>query len=115
MIKNFCYLVFIIFPICSIAQNKDSIKTYQLSDIVITATRTETQLMDLANSITIIDSEELKRRNTTTIFDLLKDEYGISFTQEGGANKLASIYTRGSNSNHTLVLIDGVEVNMASD
>jgi vitamin B12 transporter len=115
MIKNFCYLVIIIFPICSFAQNKDSIKTYQLSDVVISATRTETSLMELANSITIIDSTEIKRRNKTTVFELLKDEYGISFTQEGGANKLASIYIRGSNSNHTLVLVDGAAVNMPSD
>jgi vitamin B12 transporter len=82
---------------------------------VISATRTETSLSELANSITIIDSAEINRRNKTTVFDLLKDEYGISFTQEGGANKLASIYIRGSNSNHTLVLVDGVEVNMPND
>ena len=115
MIKNFYYFVLIIFPMCIFAQNKDSIKTYQLSDVVVTATRTKAPIGELANSITIIDSVEIKSRNKTTVFDLLKDEYGISFTQEGGANKLASIYTRGANSNHTLVLIDGVEVNMPSD
>lgn len=115
MFNNFCYTLLLVFPICIFAQDKDSIKTYQLSDIVVTATRTEAPIMELANSITIIDSAEIKRRNKTTVFDLLKDEYGISFTQEGGVNKLASIYTRGSNSNHTLVLIDGIEVNMPSD
>jgi vitamin B12 transporter len=115
MYKNFYYLILIVFPIYIFAQNNDSIKTYQLSDIVVSATRTEAPLIELANSITIIDSLEIMRRNKTTVFDLLKDEYGISFTQEGGANKLASIYTRGSNSNHTLVLVDGIEVNMSSD
>jgi vitamin B12 transporter len=115
MIKNFYYFVLIIFPICIFAQNKDTLKTYQLSDIVISATRTENPIMELANSITIIDSTEISRRNKTSVFDLLKDEYGISFTQQGGANKLSSISIRGSNSNHTLVLIDGVEVNMPSD
>jgi vitamin B12 transporter len=115
MFKNFLISLIIIIPNCIFAQKRDSIKSYQLSDIVISATRTETSLSELANSITIIDSSEIKRRNKTTVFDLLKDEYGISFTQEGGANKLASIYIRGSNSNHTLVLIDGVEVNMSSD
>ena len=115
MIKKFYYLILIIFPICIWGQNKDSIKTYHLSDIVVTATRTETPINELANSITIIDSAEIKRRNKTTVFDLLKDEYGISYTQSGGANKLASIYMRGSNPNHTLVLIDGIEINMTSD
>jgi vitamin B12 transporter len=115
MIKKIYYLILIIFPICVLARDNDSIKTYQLSDVVISATRTESLIRELASSITIIDSMEIKKRNKATIFDLLKDEYGISFTQEGGANKLASIYTRGSNSNHTLVLVDGVEVNMVSD
>ena len=82
MINKFYYFVLIIFPICISAQNKDSIKTYQLSDIVVSATRTETLLTELASSITIIDSAEIMKRNKTTIFDLLKDEYGISFTQE---------------------------------
>jgi vitamin B12 transporter len=115
MFKNFFISLLIILPSSIIAQGRDSIKTYQLSDIVVSATRTETSLTELANSITIIDSAEIRRRNKTTVFDLLKDEYGISFTQEGGANKLASIYIRGANSNHTLVLVDGVEVNMPSD
>jgi vitamin B12 transporter len=106
----FLFFTFFLFP-----QGKDSLKSYQLSDIVVTATRTETSIKDLANSISIIDSSEIKLRNKSSVFDLLKEEYGISFTQQGGVNKLASIYTRGANSNHTLILIDGVEANMPSD
>jgi vitamin B12 transporter len=116
MFDNFCrFSLLLIFPICIFPQKKDSLKTYQLSDIVISATRTQSNVNELANSISVIDAEEIQRRNKTTVFDLLKEEYGISFTQQGGANKLASIYTRGANSNHTLVLIDGVEANMPGD
>ncbi|MDR3667500.1 MAG: TonB-dependent receptor [Ignavibacteriaceae bacterium] len=109
------FLFLLIIPFCIMGQNKDSLRTYQLSDIVVSATRTETSLSELANSITVIDSAEIVRRNKTTVYDLLKDEYGINFTQEGGANKLASVYIRGANSNHTLVLVDGVEQNMPND
>jgi vitamin B12 transporter len=121
MFKCFKYSLFlIIFPFFIYPQDmddwdRDSIKTYQLSDIVISATRTENSIRELANSISIIDSAEIVRRNKTTVLDLLREEYGISFTQQGGANKLASIYTRGANPNHTMVLIDGIEVNMPSD
>ena len=115
MFKNFLILLFLFFTVFLSPQTRDSIKSYQLSDVVITATRTETRLKDLANSISIIDSAEIKMRNKSSVFDLLKEEYGISFTQQGGVNKLASIYTRGANSNHTLVLIDGVEANLPSD
>jgi vitamin B12 transporter len=105
----------LLFPILICPQSRDSIKNYQLRDVVITATRTENSVRDLANSISVIDSAEIHNRNKTTVFDLLKEEYGLSYTSQGGANKLASIYTRGANSNHTLVLVDGIELNMTND
>jgi vitamin B12 transporter len=103
------------FPILILPQSRDSLKNYQLHDVVITATRTENSLMNLGNSISLIDSAEINKRNKLTVFDLLKEEYGISFNSQGGANKLASIYTRGANPNHTLVLVDGVELNLTND
>jgi vitamin B12 transporter len=83
--------------------------------VVITATRTENPLKDLANSISLIDSAEISARNKLVVFDLLKEEYGINYTSQGGANKLASIYIRGGNANHTLILVDGIELNMTND
>jgi vitamin B12 transporter len=103
------------FPILICPQTKDSLKNYQLRDVVITATRTENPLKDLANSISLIDSAEISARNKLVVFDLLKEEYGINYTSQGGANKLASIYIRGGNANHTLILVDGVELNMTND
>jgi len=96
-------------------QSADSLKNYQLNDVVITATKTENSLRDLANSISVIDSAEIHDRNKITVFDLLKDEYGLNYNSQGGANKLASVSIRGANSNHTLVLVDGIELNMTND
>ena len=45
----------------------------------------------------------------------MKNETGISFTRQGGNGTLSNIYIRGANSSHTLVLIDGVEVNLTND
>ena len=45
----------------------------------------------------------------------LKNETGISFTRQGGNGTLSNLYIRGANSSHTLVLIDGVEVNLTND
>ncbi len=115
MFVRYFILLTILFPILVFSQNRDSLKNYQLKDVVITATRTENSIHDLANSISVIDSAEIHDRNKVTVLDLLKDEYGISYTSQGGANKLASIYTRGANSNHTLVLVDGIELNMTND
>jgi len=115
MFTRFFILLVLFFPILILSQSRDSLKNYQLQDIVVTATRTENSIKDLANSISVIDSAEISDRNKITVFDLLKDEYGLSYTSQGGANKLASVYIRGANSNHTLVLVDGIELNMTND
>ncbi len=88
---------------------------YRLSDVVVSATKSQTSTLELANSVTVIDSEEIANRNVSTVFDLLKSEYGISFTNQGGAGSLSNISIRGGNSDYTLVLVDGIEVNLNSD
>ncbi|HKB85203.1 MAG TPA: TonB-dependent receptor plug domain-containing protein, partial [Ignavibacteriaceae bacterium] len=86
-----------------------------MSDVVVTATRTETPLIELANSITIIDSAEIAESKKNNVMDLLKDEYGVDIVQQGGPGKLANVLIRGGNAEHTLVLLDGIEMNMPSD
>lgn len=88
---------------------------YKLSDVVVSATKTQTSTLELANSITVIDSAEITNRNASNVFDLLKTEYGVSFTNQGGKGSLSNISIRGGNSDYTLVLVDGVEVNLSSD
>jgi vitamin B12 transporter len=93
----------------------DSVKSYQLSDVVITATKTEMPLIELASSISIIDSEEIASSRKTSVFDLLKNQYGLSFIRQGGTGTLANVFLRGGEAGHSLILIDGVEVNMTND
>lgn len=111
-------LALLSFPVYSqnsIIQNGDSTGFYKLSEVVVTATRTETPLIELANSITVIDSAEIAHSKKNKVMDLLRDEYGVNVVQQGGPGKLASVYLRGGGSDHTLVLIDGIEMNMPSD
>ncbi len=99
----------------SIIRKGDSTGYYKMSDVVVTATRTETPLIELANSITVIDSSEIVNSKKDNVLDLLRDEYGVNVVQQGGPGKLASVYMRGGGSEHTLVLIDGIEMNMPGD
>jgi len=106
--------LFIAFSFLSFAQ-VDSTKIYTLSDIVITATRTNASTLELANSITVIDSAEIEQKKKNTVLDLLKTEYGVNIVQQGSFGSLSNIFTRGAGSGHTLILLDGVEVNMPND
>ena len=98
-----------------IVQKTDSAGFYNLSDVVISATRTNTSTIELANSISVIDSSEIANSNNSSVFDLLKNQYGLSFTQQGGYGTLSNVYLRGANTGQTLILIDGVEYNLPSD
>ena len=86
-----------------------------MNDVVITATRTSSNTVELANSISVIDSAEIVNKNSFNTFDAIKNEYGISFTQQGGKASVSNIYIRGGSPSQSLVIIDGVEVNMPND
>jgi len=88
---------------------------YKLSDVVISATKDQTSTLELANSVTVLDSAHIANSNSSSVFELLKNEYGISSTRQGGPGTLSNISIRGGNSDHTLVLVDGIEVNLNND
>jgi vitamin B12 transporter len=80
-------------------------------EIVVTATRLEAPAREVASSVTVISSEDLERLKKMSILEILRDVPGISITQNGGQGEAASVFLRGANSEHTLVLLDGVELN----
>ncbi len=99
----------------STAQQIDSTKIYKMSEIVVTATRTMIPEVEAASSISVIDSSEIAHRQGSTVFGLLKDQYGLSYTQQGAPGSLSNIYIRGGDPGETLILIDGVDMNMPND
>lgn len=107
--KNFLFILFFTFPVFLSAQ-KIPVK-HKLSEIVVTANKYPTPLSDLANSITVITRKQLEFQQNKTVVDVLRTVPGLSVTQQGGPGKLTSIFMRGANSNHVLVLYDGVELN----
>lgn len=110
-----CTFSYLIYSQSDIIQKTDSAGFYKLNDVVITATKTRANTIELANSISVIDSTQIVNANSNNVFDVLKNETGISFTRQGGPGTLSNIYLRGANASHTLVLVDGVEVNLTND
>lgn len=80
-------------------------------EIVVTATRIETPAQEVASSVTVISKEELKRMKKTTVLEALEEILGLTIIQNGPAGGAASTFVRGANSEHTLFLMDGVELN----
>ena len=87
----------------------------ELQAIVITATRVPTPRLELASSLTVLTAEQIEARQERTFADVLKDIPGLNVVQTGGSGGATSVFMRGTNSNHTKVLIDGIDVSDPSN
>lgn len=79
--------------------------------IIVTASRSETPLSQVGQSVTIITAEDIKTRQSTAVVDLLRTVPGVTFTRNGGLGTSASVNIRGADSDQTVALIDGVKIN----
>ena len=79
--------------------------------IVVTANRVERPLAEVAESVTVIDTAEIERRQPLTVTDLLRTEPGVTVTRNGGVGGVSGVSIRGASADQTLVLIDGVRIN----
>jgi vitamin B12 transporter len=80
-------------------------------EITVTATRIETPAKEVASSITVVSQQDLERTKKATVLEALQEILGVSLIQNGPRGSAASVFLRGANSEHTLVMIDGVELN----
>ena len=79
--------------------------------IIVTATRTEIPLSDAIVPVTVITREDIELSLATDLSELLRFQAGIDIGRNGGPGQATSMFLRGTESNHTLVLIDGVRMN----
>ena len=85
-----------------------------LQPVVVTATRTAVTENDALASVTVITRADIERLQPASLVDLLTGLPGITLTQSGGIGQQTSLFMRGTNSTHTLVLIDGVRIGSVS-
>ncbi len=98
------------FGMVAFAQGVHAEQPHRDADIVVTATRLPTPAAEVASSVTVITGEEIERKQQRTLSDVLRDVPGLSLVQTGGPGGLTSVFMRGTNANHTKVLVDGIDV-----
>jgi vitamin B12 transporter len=86
----------------------------ELDEVVVTATRTAITTDAALAPVEVIGRDEILRAQATSLADLLRGRAGINITNQGGDGKLTTMFVRGSESDHVLVLIDGVRVGSAT-
>jgi len=84
---------------------------HQVGDVIATATRTDTPPSQIASSVTVVTAEEIERRQLRLVTDVLRRVPGVDVRRNGGPGTTTSIFIRGGDSDHVLVLLDGVVLN----
>jgi vitamin B12 transporter len=80
-------------------------------EIVVTASGTPEKIESTPTAATIITRAEIERREARDVVDVLSEVPGIVASRTGSPGKVASIFTRGGNSTHTLVMWNGIKLN----
>ncbi len=86
----------------------------ELPVTIVTATGIEQNLTDSLSAVTVIDRQEIERRQAQSVQDVLRGVPGLAISNDGGPGKNSSVFLRGTNSDHVLVLIDGVRAGSAT-
>lgn len=82
----------------------------RLPPIQVTASRVEIDIDDALASVTVITREDIVQSQAPDALELLRRVPGLDLARTGGPGSSTSVFMRGTNSNHVLVLIDGVRV-----
>lgn len=86
----------------------------EIGEVVVTATRTADPMGAATKAFTVITAEEIEAKQAQTVREVLRTVPGVTLSQSGGLGTQTSTFLRGSESDHTLFLIDGIPVNSPS-
>ena len=95
-----------IFTVPSFSESIDD-----LENLIVTATKTSVTKDNITAPMTILSSEDIALSGANNLAELLRFVGGIDISVNGGPGQLTSLFVQGSNSNHVLVLLDGVAIN----
>lgn len=85
---------------------------FQLEPIVVSASKVTEYAKEAPVKVNVIDMRALPP--ATTLAQVLEKDSGLNVVQSGGMGQQTSVFTRGSNSSHTAVMVDGVKTNTAT-
>jgi vitamin B12 transporter len=81
-----------------------------VESVIVSATRLPTPESEVGSSVTVITADDIAARQERSLPDILKDVPGLNIVRTGGPGGQAVVFMRGTNNNHTKVLVDGIDV-----
>jgi vitamin B12 transporter len=93
----------------------EDIETLELKpNLVVTPSRMAEPLHQALAAVSVISRDDIEYSSAQDLFELLRLQPGVDIVRTGGPGTQTSVFLRGSNSNHVLVLVDGVRVSSAN-
>jgi len=94
--------------------NQTSNTVHETETIVVTANRSSQSSADLLSSVKVISRVDIDLSSANSVAELLNDVNGLQISQSGGAGQTTSLFSRGTDSGHILVIIDGQRISSAT-
>ena len=88
--------------------------TKELGPVVSTADRAPVPASETLSAVTVLTREDIELSQAPDLLTLLGRQAGIDVARTGGPGQASTVFLRGGNSKHALVLVDGVRVNPAT-
>lgn len=87
-----------------------------LDEVVVVASRSPKRLSEIGKVVRVITAETISRSQGRTLPELLNNVAGLTIGGNGGnPADIKAVYLRGASAANTLILIDGIPVNDASE
>ncbi len=85
---------------------------YEIKEnVVVTANKDKVKKKDIAKNVKVITRKDIEKMGAISAVDVLKNVPGVIVSANGGYGSLTSVYLRGASPNHTIVMVDGIEIN----
>src|SRR5256885_3660701 len=116
--RQICLVLYSLSSAASAMRAQDAVRSTtndqdeaEAEPVIVSATRTGIPLDQSPASVSVITSEDLDQKQIERVSDALREVPGLSVVQTGTPGQLTSVFTRGLNSAHTQVLLDGIPIN----
>ncbi|WP_445495507.1 TonB-dependent vitamin B12 receptor BtuB [Photorhabdus sp. SF281] len=93
--------------------NSVAVAEEQQDSLVVTASRFKQPVSSILAPHTVVTRDEIERWQSNSVADILRRLPGVDIALHGGIGQLSSLFIRGTNSSHVLVLMDGIRLNQA--
>lgn len=103
-------LSFLLLTATAVSAQQSASPSYS-QEIVVTASGISESRETTPSAVTVISREEIERRAARDVAEVLREVPGVTVARTGSPGKVSSVFIRGGNSQHALVLWNGMEIN----